>query len=299
MNLFALLLGLGLERVLTHLFHLREFRWLDPLFDTIFARIRRLPMVAGVTLLLLLAFLLVLPVLALSIVLDDALLHIPAFAFAVVILLFSLGPRDLKEEVDDYCAAADAGDAEGVRRVAKELLEADPPDDVSERERRVERAVFGQANNRIFGVVFWFLLLGPTGAWLFRVLDLMRHHLAFHTAADDDPDEARLVAVVRGVHGALAWIPARLLAISYALAGSFEEAINDWRGYYQNCAPRFFDVSNDVLACAGSGATGRAGDQCEISPGARVRAAMDLIIRTLWLIWCPVIAVLTLYDLVT
>ena len=33
MNFLALLLGLALERVLTHLFHLREFRWLDPLFD--------------------------------------------------------------------------------------------------------------------------------------------------------------------------------------------------------------------------------------------------------------------------
>ena len=35
MNFVALLLGLGVERLLTHLFHLREFRWLDPLFDRI------------------------------------------------------------------------------------------------------------------------------------------------------------------------------------------------------------------------------------------------------------------------
>jgi len=36
MNFLALLLGLGLERVLTRLLHLREFRWLDPLFDRVF-----------------------------------------------------------------------------------------------------------------------------------------------------------------------------------------------------------------------------------------------------------------------
>ena len=35
MNFVALLLGLGVERLLTHFFHLREFRWLDPLFDRI------------------------------------------------------------------------------------------------------------------------------------------------------------------------------------------------------------------------------------------------------------------------
>ena len=42
MNLFALLLGLGIERLLTHLFHLREFRWLDPLFDASFARLAKM-----------------------------------------------------------------------------------------------------------------------------------------------------------------------------------------------------------------------------------------------------------------
>ena len=33
MNFLALFLGLGIERLLTHLFHLREFHWLDPVFD--------------------------------------------------------------------------------------------------------------------------------------------------------------------------------------------------------------------------------------------------------------------------
>ena len=106
-------------------------------------------------------------------------------------------------------------------------------------------------------------------------------------------------AAVRSLHGLMAWIPARLLAMGFALAGSFEEAIADWRGYYDNCAPRFFDVNNDVVACAGVGATGRATESCAVAPAARVRAAIDLVVRTLWLIWCPVIAVLTLYDLVT
>ena len=40
MNLFALLLGLLIERLLTHLFHLREFRWLDPFFDWVTERLR-------------------------------------------------------------------------------------------------------------------------------------------------------------------------------------------------------------------------------------------------------------------
>ena len=35
------------------------------------------------------------------------------------------------------------------------------------------------------------------------------------------------------------------------------------------------------------------------APWRQVRGAMDLIIRTLWLIWCPIIAILTLSDWLT
>jgi membrane protein required for beta-lactamase induction len=199
----------------------------------------------------------------------------------------------LKEEVDEYCAAADAGNAEATGRIARELLEADPPPDAGERARQVERAIFVQANNRIFGVAFWFLLLGPAGAWAFRVLDLMRRRVACRHAELTDLDRG-----VRTAHALFAWIPARLLAAGYALAGSFEEAIADWRGYYQNCAPRMFDVNNDVLARAGMGAAGRAAESVALTPSAGARAAMSLVIRTLWL-WCAVIAVLTLLNIVS
>ena len=293
MNLFALLLGLAIERLLTHFFHLREFRWLDPAFDWACARLNgssQAVMMLGAGLM---AVALAAPVAVVSFVLGDTLFNLPYFVFAVFVLLFSLGPRDLQEEVDEYCVALDGDNAEAARRVAKELLEVDPPEDAGERARLVERAIFVQANNRIFGVAFWFLVLGPLGAWLFRVLDLQRRRVAYRHADIPGLDQS-----VRVVHAIFAWIPARLLAAGYALAGSFEEAIADWRGYYQNCATQMFDDNNDVLSCAGMGAAGRAADQVAVTPSAGARAAMSLVIRTLWL-WCAVVAVLTLLNIVS
>lgn len=293
MNLIALLLGLAIERLLTQLFHLREFRWLDPVFDAVLRRLSGKSLAVAIAGVALLALLLVLPVALVALVLGDALFYLPAFLLAVFVLLFSLGPRDLKEEVDEYCMAADLGNEEDQLRVATELLEAPPPENPGERARLVERAIFVQANNRIFGVVFWFLVVGPAGAWLFRVLDLMRRRAAFRYAEDET-----LIRALRAMHGLFAWIPARLLAVGYALAGGFEESIADWRGYYQNCATRMFDVNNDVLSTAGMGAAGRAVRSVEVTPSAGARAAMDLVLRTL-LIWCSVIAVLTLLNVVS
>ena len=300
MNFVALLLGLAVERLLTHLFHLREFRWLDPWFDRGFHRLENVAPAVAILGVALIAAVVVVPVGLVTVVLMDGLLQIPYFLFAILVLLFSLGPRDLKEEVDDYAAAAEAGDQEGIHRVARELLETEPSSDPATHIQQVEKSIFVQANNRVFGVVFWFVVLGPTGAWMFRILDLMRRRLAYRY---DDPEHAAyrtVVVAVRSLHGVLAWVPARMLAVGYALAGSFEDAVTDWRAYYQNCAPRFFDVTNDVVGCTGCGAIGQLRED-EGTPVAalRARAAMGLVIRTLWLIWCPVIAVLTLYNWLT
>jgi membrane protein required for beta-lactamase induction len=299
MNFLALLLGLIVERSLTHLFRLREFRWLDPLFDAAFRRAGGLPRVPATLLLAAAAGLLALPVAAVSWALWDELLQVPYFAFAVVVLLFALGPRDLADEVDDYLAALRTGDPEDLRRLAKELTESNPPEPAGARNETVERAIYVQANNRVFAVVFWFLVAGPTGAWLFRVIDLMRRRMAYrHLVVDDPAQSSALWLTTRELHAIVAWVPARLLAAGYVLAGDFEDALDSWRRGGGAGAPSIADASESVLCRVGGSAAGRSDLDPALTDSAveRVNAARNLVIRTLWIIWCPVIAVLTLYN---
>lgn len=301
MNFVALLLGLGVERLLTHLFHLREFRWLDPLFDAVSSRAENAAMWRCVVTVISLTVLAVLPVALVSVILAGTLFQIPYFLLAVVVLLFSLGPRDLRIELDDYCAAVIEDRDDDVQRVARELLENDLPSDTEMHISACRRAVFVQANNRVFAVVFWFLLLGPTGAWLFRVLDLMRRRLAYQYSRNEGGIAgSSYVRVVRSLHGLFAWLPARLLMIGYALAGSYEGAVAAWRAFDPDPEKRFFETTNDVLDHIGNGASGDSMPTDDVPPAAiGVRDAMSLVHRTLWLIWCPAIAVLTLTDWLT
>lgn len=306
MNFVALLLGLSVERLLTNLFHLREFRWLDPLFDWLTAKLKDQSRTGAVIGVAISTFLIVLPVALASATLSGTLFQVPYFLLAVLVLLFSLGPRDLKKEVDEYCAAAKEGNQVEVGRVARELWEGDLQDDPEIQIRRVRRAIYIQANNRIFAVVFWFLLLGPTGAWLFRVLDLMRRRLAFeYNRTEHDFCNTALVWAVRSVHGVFAWLPARVLIFTYGMAGSFDGAIAAWRAYLRRNEEEFFRATNDLLDCVGDGATGGLPEDLSAtaldSPAAAnyVGLAMDLVGRTLWLVWCPAIAIMTLTDLLS
>ena len=296
MNFIALLLGLGIERLLTNLFHLREFRWLDPWIDRIARDLEKASFPVVVTGISVYAAVTVLPVAAAAWLVSDALLQVPYFLLAVIVLLFSLGPRDLVTEVDDVCAALRDGRKEDVARIVRELHEGEAPEDEAELIAAVRRAVFVQANNRIFGVVFWFILLGPTGAWLFRVVDLLRRRMAYeYNRADRTEIPTAFIRGVRTVHGVLAWPSSRLLICGYTLAGSYEGGAEAWRAYAQERAAAFYLATNDLLDRVGNGAVA----QMTVTEGTpvavvRINEAMGLVSRTLWLIWAPIIALLTL-----
>jgi membrane protein required for beta-lactamase induction len=262
----------------------------------VFGRVRSASRAAAAIEFTLFALLLTAPVGYVSLALAGEMRQIPGFMFAVLVLLFSLGPRDLQEEVGEYCAAVDAGAADDTRRLARELAEHEPPADPGAHDRDLERALYVQANNRIFGVVFWFLLLGPAGpagAWLFRVTDLMRRRAVYR-----DPG-GQVSAAARLVHGLLAWLPARLMAAAFALAGSFEGAIAGWRS--RDPAPlSFFERTEDLVDRVGHGARGApeapAVAAADGGNAQAIRSAMALVRRTLWLIWYPAIALLTLNN---
>lgn len=298
MSLLALLFALACERGLTHLLHLREWRWLDPLFD---GADRLLAGRTGPVVTLAALGLIALPVLPVVLVarwLDPHLLGLLQFTFAVLVLLFAFGPRDLKDEVDDYADALERHDRDQALRRGKELLESSPiPHGLGAREA-VEEAIFIQANNRVFGVIFWFMVLGAGGAWLYRVSDMLRRRAAFEAARQGVPRvKGDLGTQLAVMHGVLAWLPARLTALAYALAGSFEEAVGNWRSAVDRVGPPsgVLDRAEDLLARVGRGSlqpslVGVAPDTLDV---ATARGAWRIVQRSLW-IWVAVIALLVI-----
>jgi AmpE protein len=206
------------------------------------------------------------------------------FAFAVLILLLTLGPQDLHAQVGEYIEAVRAGDAGRAEELARALLRAKPPAEPAACSEAITHVVFSEANDRLFGILFWFALLGPAGAVLYRSTDFLRR------LPPAEPRSGEFIQAVGRLHGVLAWVPAHLAALAYGLAGSFEDAISELKTFYANCTMRFYQVSDDLLACAGLGALRASGQEAGTE---RLRAALVLVLRTL-IIWMVVYALLTL-----
>jgi AmpE protein len=290
MNLIALIIGLALERLLTRLLHLRELRWLDDWFERGAHWIRAAPGLSGVWIALGVMLLPVVPVAWIAWTFRDVLLGLAYLAFAVAVLLVSLGPQDLFAQLRDWVEARERGDDETAAAIARDIRETDGHVQAEETPRALESAIFVQANHRIFGIIFWFMLLGPAGAWAYRVADMFRRYMRTTGTG------GRATQMCETLFGLLAWIPSRLLALTYAVAGSFDDAFEDWRAYYERTSASFFSASENILAAAGIGAIRR---RCpEDDKLTSVRAARDLLRRTL-VVWITIIAALTLVGWAT
>jgi AmpE protein len=307
MHLIALLIGLTIERLATQLFHWRRMRWLDRIIDAGFRQAERLGSWPAIIPVIILIVLLVLPVFGIMYSLGDTLKGFTYLILSVVVLFFSIGPKDIGEEVDEYCKALQSEDEEQIQIAAKAIIEDEVPADARERIARVEEAVCVQANNRLFAVVFWFVVLGsfagsigPLAAWTYRVTDLVRRRAVFSAAREEDSGSgvARIRDAAAFVHGLMAWVPARLTALGYATAGHADDAIAALRAPTEDRDATISEHSEHLLARVGVAALALQDNSDESITERGIRGAMaaNKLVFRLLLIWAVIIAALTLYG---
>lgn len=223
---------------------------------------------------------------------------LPGVVFAVAVLFYCWGPRDLDLDV---AAVAEAADAEQ-RRVAAQALAG--PD----REARLDAAglvesVFQGALERWFGVLLWFLLLGPVGAVLYRFAQLgSSRALRARLPLEHGESYVRLKAI-------LDWPVAQLVTMGLALASNFDAVVAAWRAWHAERAQPWYALDTGFLTAAA-----RVSVDCELAeerdepylgeagqPAApalpALRDAMSLVWRIL-LLWLAVLALFVLAGFV-
>ncbi|HKJ95516.1 MAG TPA: hypothetical protein VKA32_07800, partial [Gammaproteobacteria bacterium] len=150
------------------------------------------------------------------------------------------------------------------------------------------RGLFAHGHERLFGALFWFVLLGPAGAAGYRLVALSRDF-----AAGSDGAGRGLVAAAQGAFRWLSWLPVRGLAAAFALAGSFVHCMEGWRAARSTRGvPGNRD--HELLAATGLGALGvppLGGDRDVLERTLEDALALQ---RRARMIWIALIALLTL-----
>ena len=105
-------------------------------------------------------------------------------------------------------------------------------------------ATLRHAHHDLFAPLFWFVLLGPAGAVLYRLAYLL-------CQAWRDQDHAFREFSQR-LFDWIDWLPARFSAASFAVVGDFEDAVYCWRTQ----ASLWSDRAIGILLASGAGALG-------------------------------------------
>ena len=290
MALLVIVFALFIERVWTALAELRSFMWFERLVDRLSGKGpgRTFSGALGVTAVM------ILPLMGVAIIyaLLANILAILGFAFALMVVLFCLGPRDLDADVHRFLNAWEQGNEDKAQDYAQQISQATvEPIDKQSLGRFVVEGIVVAAHERWFGVIFWFVILGPLGALWYRLACVLRDKCIRRGEEDAFRDSALMM------HHILAWIPVRLTLLSYALAGSFGDTLEALRSEGLGWKSNWLINNYLLLIHGGLGALQLeqqlAADETRVVDAGHVRAALGLVLRTL-ILAIAVIAVVTL-----
>ncbi len=231
-----------------------------------------------------------------------AISHLPGAGLAGVFFLYlALGGRSLWLHAEQVRLALEAGNISLARERVAYLVSRDAGalDEQGVAGATVE-SVLENGNDAIFAAIFWFVLAGIPGVVLYRLsntLDAMwgyrnERYSRFGWAA------ARLDDVLN-------FLPARLTAFSYALAGSFRPALTCWATQGQiwkspNAGPVMAAGAGSLEVTLGGAAVyhGELQSRPLLGVGRQADAqsiadAQHLLQRAVW-IWLLVILLITL-----
>ncbi len=170
------------------------------------------------------------------------------WAWNVAVLYVTLGFKYYSDDAERIARLLRDGDLAAAREALAAWRGGDASQFSADELARVTiEQLMAASHRQMFGVLIWFAVLaplGPTGAVLFRAASILDRRWAGASGLFG-------VFARRAFH-VINWLPARLTALTYAIAGNFEDATYCWRTQ----AESWPEPEEGVVIAAGAGAMG-------------------------------------------
>ena len=210
-------------------------------------------------------------------------------AFAVIVLVYTIGPREPEADIDAVLTAEGAPMRESAAQNLRDDASAAPLPFTAP--ALVEAAVLAGLRRR-FGVLFWFFVLGAAGALLYRLAQI--------AATENAALDLRTRDAARRFAAAMDWLPAHFMVLAMALVSNFEAVLRAWRSWHAQPGRSPWELEPGFLAAvarSGVDADIEAGDGGAVAdvtdPLEELADARRLLIRVL-VVWLAVVALIVL-----
>jgi membrane protein required for beta-lactamase induction len=272
MTFIITLVVLMLERFF-HWHHLRHWRWFARYERWLSLRMNALPAA------LILTAILLPPLLGIGMLqylLADRWWGSLKFIFSIIVVLYCLGPENLWVQAYRCIHALTKQEPAAISQAqsAFGFSETNHPQAFHQ---AFVRALFLASHQRIFAVLFWFVLLGPVGAVLYRLIESVSTQAMTGT---------KLAGHIKNL---LDWLPVRFEVVLFALSGHFIAVLACWkRGVFKG-----LNANDQFLSECGVAALDVLEHDQLPETGAAEQEALALIDRA-WTVGLVILAIVVL-----
>lgn len=223
--------------------------------------------------------------------LGGILLGLVGFVISVSVMLFAFGSRDIGDELDEYLLFWRANRKDEYRKKAKEYFALGA---WGASDEDMHKAVFGQVLQRscyyLFTPVFWFWVFGPMGPMVCGLCSL----IARQGEAKPRTPGNELVQFAQQLQETVAWLPARMMALTFSVTGQFANVIKPALDAFLAVGTCSYDVLNECATEALSlDALVEDKEEMRIQAERQMLGLQSLLNRTLGL-WLAGIALCTI-----
>jgi AmpE protein len=169
---------------------------------------------------------------------DGSLYWLVLFMVSVVVLFLCLGPQSLENSFKGYFESMQRDDFEAAFLHLEQQQDGSDKKDIPENDelvRSATRTLLVKSQKCYFGVIAWFIFLGPVGALFYRLSQLYRDHCAVQEFDEHLP----LMNLI--IHW-IDWVPARLTSLMFLLTGDFVNGLYRIKDYLSDA-----DADNNQL----------------------------------------------------
>lgn len=280
MNLIAILICIFVQRVV-NFGNLRDTKWLEQGLEKFKPHLIKFNPWLSLALIIV-PFLLVLAILNFLVV--GHLYGLAHLLLILVVLFICLDGRDLKGPLANYFVEAQNANPQKMLSLLGDFglyVTADTKESIS---RAVTQSIFMQSFESLFAPLFWFCVFDIYGIAFYYLVNTIRK-----VASRTDAQYAELAKTAAFLQMICDFVPMRILALTYALAGHF---VSGFSYCYKKVLSWLHDTNDFVVNTALASlevdiASSQASDLKENS------AALSLVTRTLF-IWLGALVLFTL-----
>lgn len=240
---------------------------------------------------------------AMVLLVDGRAYGVPTMLLHMLVLLIAFDRTQPGKLASDFLDKWDLGDFQGAKLYLQQELNSPELESLENEQNLLDyfcRQLIYRCFEKMFVMFFWYMLTGPLG--------ILFNYISYQLRDSHREGQAQeLVETVSTVIGLLEWVPMRLLALTFSLAGNFVQCFDNVKQSFwsfsldSNNAALLYSYSGCALSGAGASDADAMGEDTVtntvIKQGASRIGGLQALLERSQAIWLAVLAMITVFGL--